>query len=224
MFGFEGMTLPPELLAPGRLWSRIEVLASPSPVPREPGVYAWYFREIPPGVPTAGCHRCGDLTLLYIGIAPKAPPKNGARPSSQRLVDRVRYHYRGNAEGSTLRLTLGCLLSETLGIELRRVGSGKRMTFADGEGVLSGWMAENAFVTWVVDPAPWVLEERLIAGLSLPLNLDMNGGHSFGANLLDLRRRAKRMAKEMPVVDAKPTVSGLVEGLSMPVNDFVELC
>ncbi|NCA72061.1 MAG: hypothetical protein EOM91_18675 [Sphingobacteriia bacterium] len=194
------MTLPPELLAPGRFWSRTEVLASPSPVPREPGVYAWYFRDIPPGVPSADCHRCGDLMLLYIGIAPKAPPKNGARPSSQRLVDRVRYHYRGNAEGSTLRLTLGCLLSETLGIELRRVGSGKRMTFADGEEVLSGWMAGNAFVTWVVNPEPWVLEEVLIAGLSLPLNLDMNRGHAFAEILRGIRGRAKGMARELAVV------------------------
>ncbi|CRI66925.1 conserved exported hypothetical protein [Thiocapsa sp. KS1] len=175
------MTLPPELLAPACLWSSAEVLASPSPVPREPGVYAWYFRHIPPGVPTADCHRYEDFTLLYIGIAPKAPPMNGARPSTQRLVDRVRYHYRGNAEGSTLRLTLGCLLSETLDIELRRVGSGKRMTFAEGEGVLSGWMADNAFVTWVVDPAPWVLEEKLISGLSLPLNVDMNRGHALNS-------------------------------------------
>ncbi|MFB1498000.1 MAG: GIY-YIG nuclease family protein [Thiocapsa sp. N5-Cardenillas] len=190
----------PQMLAPARLWSRAEVLASPSPVPREPGVYAWYFRDVPPGVPTADCHRCGDLTLLYIGIAPKAPPKNGARPSTQRLVDRVRYHYRGNAEGSTLRLTLGCLLSETLGIELRRVGSGKRMTFADGEIALSGWMAENAFVTWFVDPVPWVLEESLIAGLSLPLNLDMNRGHVFAEILRDVRSRAKGRAREMPAV------------------------
>ncbi|SDX45486.1 GIY-YIG nuclease family protein [Thiocapsa roseopersicina] len=195
------MTLPREFLAPARFWSRTEVLASPSPVPREPGVYAWYFRDIPPGVPTADCHRCRNLTLLYIGIAPKAPPTNGARPSTQRLVDRVRYHYRGNAEGSTLRLTLGCLLSETLGIELRRVGSGKRMTFADGEMTLSGWMAENAFVTWVVDPAPWVLEERLISGLSLPLNLDMNRGHLFYPTLRALRKCAKREASARSVAN-----------------------
>lgn len=195
--------MPPELLAPARLWSRAEVLASPSPVPREPGVYAWYFRYIPLGVPTFDCHRCGDLTLLYIGIAPKAPPKNGARPSTQRLVDRVRYHYRGNAEGSTLRLTLGCLLSESLGIELRRVGSGRRMTFADGESVLSGWMAENAFVTWVVDAAPWVLEKELITGLSLPLNLDMNPGHPFSAILRDIRRQTKVAASAMPIANER---------------------
>jgi hypothetical protein len=34
-------------------------------------------------------------------------------------------HYAGNAEGSTLRKTLGCMLAEQLGIQLRRVGSGQ---------------------------------------------------------------------------------------------------
>ena len=58
---------------------------------------------------------------------------NGRSPSRQTLQDRVRYHYGGNAEGSTLRKTLGILLADELGIELRRVGSGKRMTFVDGE-------------------------------------------------------------------------------------------
>jgi len=46
------------------------------------------------------------------------------------MRERIPYHYKGNAEGSTLRLTLGCPLSEELDIELRRVGSGKRVTFA----------------------------------------------------------------------------------------------
>ena len=35
------------LVQPARLWSRAEVLARPSPVPRRPGVYGWYFRELP---------------------------------------------------------------------------------------------------------------------------------------------------------------------------------
>jgi hypothetical protein len=37
-----------ELLFPQRLWSRAEVLAHPCPVPRSGGVYAWYFRQLPP--------------------------------------------------------------------------------------------------------------------------------------------------------------------------------
>jgi hypothetical protein len=100
-------------------------------------------------------------------ISPSARPANGKRPSRQTLLSRIRYHYCGNAEGSTLRLTLGCLLAEQLGIELRRVGSGNRMTFGQGEAKLSEWMAENAFVVFHVCDTPWELEredrERLLA-------------------------------------------------------------
>jgi hypothetical protein len=133
------------LLTPDRVWSRSEVLSAPSPVPKSPGVYAWYFRNFPPEIPTADCLRFNDLTLLYIGISTSAPPRNGKAPSKQNLFRRVRYHYRGNAAGSTLRLSLGCLLSVSLNIELRRVGSGNRLTFADGERRLSDWMEANAF-------------------------------------------------------------------------------
>jgi hypothetical protein len=60
---------------------------------------------------------------------------------------------RGNASGSTLRLSLGCLLSTTLGIQLCP-GPHGRMTFSAGEAKLSAWLHENAAVTWVVCPAP----------------------------------------------------------------------
>jgi len=83
---------------------------------------------------------------------------------------------------------------------LRRVVSGKRLTFADGEDILSDWMAENAFVTWCVDPAPWVAEERLISEVSLPLNLDMNKEHPFREALSGIRNAAKESARELPIL------------------------
>jgi hypothetical protein len=96
------------LLSPSQLFTRADVLAIPCPTPRSPGVYAWYLDEISEAVPTEGCHRALGHTLLYVGISPSAPPTNGAAPSRQTLRSRVRYHYWGNAFGSTLRLTLGC--------------------------------------------------------------------------------------------------------------------
>ena len=186
------------LLNPARLWTRAEVLVRPCPVPREPGVYAWYFREIPPDVPTEGCRQAFGGTLLYAAISPKKPP------SAQNLRSRIRYHYTGNAEGSTLRLTLGCLLERRLGICLCRVGSGKRRTFADGEDRLSEWMAHNALVIWHPIAEPWILEEHLIATLSLPLNLDQNRQHAFHARLSALRREAKDRANASPVRSARP--------------------
>ena len=59
-------------------------------------------------------------------------PGTGDLSSQQTLRQRLRTHYAGNAEGSTLRKTLGCLLAEELGIQLRRVGSGNRKTFVGG--------------------------------------------------------------------------------------------
>jgi len=188
-----------EILSPARLWRRAEVLASPSPVPRVAGIYGWFFKPIA-GVPTDRCIVVGDFVLLYVGIAPKSLPLDGGRPSSQTLWHRVRYHYQGNAEGSTLRLTLGCLLSAKLGIELRRVGSGNRLTFHEGETRLSSWMSENALVSWGVHPRPWEPEKELIGSVSLPLNLDQNRTHPYHPDLSALRRAAKNRARELPIL------------------------
>ena len=79
-------------------------------MPASPGVYAWYFDKIPDGLPVDGCKTVGDFTLLYVGISPKKPSQAG-KVSKQSLRTRIRYHYRGNAAGSTLRLTLGSLLA-----------------------------------------------------------------------------------------------------------------
>jgi hypothetical protein len=180
---------------PMQAWGRIAY--------QGPGVYAWYFRGILPGVPTHGCLCHEGSTLHYLRIAPKAPPINGPPPSRQRLRDRIRDPYRGKAEGSTLRLTLGCLLADRLGIVLRRVGSGKRLTFGAGEAALSAWMGENALVAWLVDPLPWKLEARLIRKVYLPLNLDKNAAHPFHAVLSDTRRRARVGARELPILPCR---------------------
>lgn len=191
------------LIHPTRLFSRREVLAKDCPVPRKPGVYAWYFRQVPSGVPVNDCHRLAEGTLLYVGISPKRPPLNGGSLSSQRLFHRVRYHFQGNAEGSTLRLTLGCLLTDELGIQLRRVGSGMRLTFTMyGESRLSEWMEENALVAWRPVTEPWLLEEELIRQYSLPLNLEHNESHPFHSRLRDIRRTCRDRARSLPVCDS----------------------
>ena len=83
------------------------------------------------------------------------------------LRTRIRSHYAGTADGSTLRLTLGCLLESQLGIRLRKTKAG-RFTFHEGEAALSEWMAENAFVAWLATPSPWEVEELAIRELDLP--------------------------------------------------------
>jgi hypothetical protein len=187
-------------LNPQRVFSRQEVLARPSSVPAAGGVYGWWFRRLPPLVDARGCHRHGELTLLYAGISPRRPPRDGSPSSQQTLRQRLRTHYVGNAEGSTLRKTLGCLLAGELGIQLRRVGSGTRKTFVEGEQALSAWMADNAFVSWVIRERPWELEDDLISALDLPLNLEGNSRNRFHQILTQARARCVAQANSLPVL------------------------
>jgi hypothetical protein len=190
-----------QAFAAAPLLTRAAVLATPCPVPPSPGVYGWWFRQLPAvELNTSACLKRNGLTLLYTGISPKRPPTNGRPPSTQTLRHRIRYHYKGNAEGSTLRKTLGILLADELGVQLRRVGSGKRMTFGPGEQDLSDWMAENALVAWIVDREPWLLEARLIAGLDVPLNLEGNSHNRFHPELTNRRAEAVASARSLPIL------------------------
>ncbi|GAB2469252.1 GIY-YIG nuclease family protein [Xylanimonas ulmi] len=190
------------LLAPERVTTREEALDRPSPVPAAPGVYAWYFDRAPAGVPLAGTSETEFGHLLYVGISPKGAPdqRQPADTSRQSLRTRIRYHFRGNAAGSTLRLTLGSLLAEEIGVELRRVGSGARFTFGVGEAAISDWMAEHARVCWFVDDTPWISESRLISELVLPLNLDQNRHSGFHTELSKARRTQRDQARALPIV------------------------
>ncbi len=174
-------------------YSRSQVLSKPRPVPSVSGVYTWFFKEIPGVTSANGCVTRNGLTLLYVGISPRNPN------SHENLRKRITYHFRGNAAGSTLRLTLGVLLVKVSGFPLRRVGSGRRKTFTHaGEQWLDNWMEENAFVCWIEHPAPWELELELLKSLALPLNIKDNH-HPFSKELSDLRKEARRLAREEPI-------------------------
>lgn len=177
-----------------QLFGRADIVATPDIIPAVRGVYAWFFREIPASVPFDGCYRRDGLTLLYVGISPK-----NAR-SRQDLRKRITYHYRGNAEGSTLRLTLGTLLANHSDFPLCRVGSGHRMTFTHlGEQWLDAWLEQNAMVCWVEHFEPWLLEHEILRDHSLPLNIQDNRHHPFCMTLSKLRQDAKSRAREMAV-------------------------
>lgn len=189
------------------LIARADILARPDFIPSSRGVYAWFFRSIPGALPADGCYVRDDLTLLYIGISPKNTR------SRQNLRKRITYHLRGNAEGSTLRLTLGTLLAGDSDFPLRRVGSGRRMTFTHmGEQWLDDWMDANALVCWVEHDEPWLLEHQLLQDYSLPLNIQDNRHHPFCSSLSAMRSEAKRLAKEMPVANEGNQQRRQIEG------------
>lgn len=167
---------------------RTDIMSGTVSLPQAPGVYAWCFRQLPPGVPSTGCLSHEGWPMLYVGIS----PDGRSRPSSrQGLRSRIRHHLGGNAEGSTLRRTLGILLAGQSGFPLRRVGSGKRMTLTHlGEQWLDDWLDDNALLFWRTVEQPWLLEEEIIASVSCPLNLRGNENHPFSRALRDLRSTA----------------------------------
>ena len=182
-------------------FTREQVFAEPSPVPKAPGAYGWWFRTLPGAVDGAGCEVRDGMTLLHVGISPTPPPPSGKRPASQDLHKRIRYHFggaRGTADGSSLRKSLGVLLAAELVLELRRVGAGKQITLAGGEAVLNQWMSEHTEVSWVVQPEPWVFEEELTSHLVLPLNLQ--GDSEFHHELKRLRRDAMAKANKLRIL------------------------
>ena len=184
--------------------SREEVLAKPNPVPAEPGVYGWWFKLLPADIETSKCvHRDDGLVLLYAGISPSKPSAAGVA-SRQNIRRRIKTHYTSNASRSTLRKSLGCLLADELGLELRRVGLSERFMFGSGEATLSEWMAHNALVSWITHPRPWLLEDELIECLDLPLNIE-GADNPFTATLKSVRRSAVARAQELPVL---PPVDG----------------
>jgi hypothetical protein len=74
------------------------------------------------------------------------------------------------------------------------------MTFTHlGESWLDDWMGKNAFVCWVEHPAPWEVENGVIESVSLPLNIQGNRHHPFSSILSDMRKEAKRTARETPI-------------------------
>ena len=195
-------TYAERLLQPERLYSALYIAKPPCPIPASAGVYAFYFNEAPRGIDASGCHRVGQHALLYVGIAPKPPPMNGRAPSKSHLKQRLRTHYFGNAAGSTLRRTLGCLLGPQLGIQLRKVGSGGRYTFTNpGEQKLDAWIQQHAFVTWVETEVPWELETHMLSsGPRLPLNLDNNPWAEAVALVKAVRLKARQLADELEIV------------------------
>jgi len=155
--------------------------------PKEKGIYGWYFTPGSLPVPSAPYEATEGYELLYVGIAPKdAVSKSLLRP---RLVR----HATGDASRSTLRLTVGVLLTEELGLILG-IHQGRTNWGPDGEARLTRWMNEHARIAWAVDPTPWVAEDELLAAATLALNVD-GRSDAFSTELKDRRTVARRAAR-----------------------------
>ncbi len=190
------------LLHPEKLYSREDILKTPNPIPSQNGIYAWYFKSTPNidifkkyyQIETntkasflKDSFKFKDYQLLYIGISPKD------KKSKNNIRNRIRGHMNGNSYGSTLRLSLGCLLSNELNITLNKYGSS--IHFGEGEEKLSEWINNNAFVTFQTCEEPWNVEDEAIRTLLLPLNIRDNDNSIFKKPLEIIRKNAKKMAR-----------------------------
>lgn len=175
---------------PAGFWTRQSLMAKPCPIPAAPGLYGWYFDELPdPGMPGIGT-RVGAWSLLYIGIAPGRPG------SASNLRRRLRNHLSGNARGSTLRLSLGALLAERLGL-VPEPASGK-LSFGASESILSEWLDAHARVAWLAHPEPWTVEPAVVRALGVPLNRGHNEIHPFHAAMGEARFAMRQRASTRP--------------------------
>ena len=182
------------LLDPPKLWAPEDLLAGTPEVPRKKGVYAWYFDALP------GCLHDGDYlhvdwwTVLYVGVAGQDTSSKATLHS--RIIEK---HLGNNADMSTLRKSLGCLLRQKLGLIPEMKGNEHARSFwwgRSGERRLTDWITEHASIAWVLDDEPWKLEKAVLElyGRTLPLNIRKNRANRFRQLLERLRTAAKNEA------------------------------
>jgi hypothetical protein len=105
-------------------------------LPKDPGVYACYFSEVPGALDVRGCFQNGEWTLMYVGKAKSL--------RSRVLGD----HFNGfdATQSGAIRETVGALL----GMHIHRKDRGDVWTFgASAEKLLTAWLRENMRVAWV---------------------------------------------------------------------------
>jgi acyl carrier protein len=162
-------------------------------LPKEKGIYGWYFDQLPPTIPVGDYFTTEGYKLLYIGIAGEDVD------SKSNLRERIRtQHLNGNAYGSTLRKSLGSLLRGKLEIQPYKRKDGKGFTFGtSGEKLLTEWMISHARIAWVVDERPWEIESVVFSlyGTHLPLNIDENENNPFKTELENIRKSCRQDAK-----------------------------
>jgi hypothetical protein len=156
-----------------RLTSRSEFFSANNPVPEADGIYGIFVDDVLPGIDTSKCLCVDGRVLVYVGAG-------RGRPSSKRssmLRGRFEDHFTNIAEFSTVRFSLGVLLANQIGTELRFTGT-DTMVFANGgERRLDEWMERHFHLTWLPVEKPWEVEKVVLkSDLCLPLNISGHRG------------------------------------------------
>jgi len=160
-------------------------------VPHSRGIYAWYLKPglLSEELKPEWIFPVGEegLGLCYLGISPDREESCG------NLNRRLWKHLKRTARNSTLRLSLGALLIDELGLQVESHGK-SRISFGNTEGKLTDWIWKNGHVAWTRHEAPWEVEVKLIHRFVPPLNLDDNPDNPFADILEGKRDGLKRRA------------------------------
>jgi hypothetical protein len=147
------------------------------------GVYGVFFKRT-----ERVLERCGYLDfdqrmpveahegqLLYVGA------------SLDPLRRRVLAHLSGSSQGSSLRMTLGALFAEDLGLDPISDGRRNYYHFGSGEGRLTEWIVENSSVGFYASDDPYGIERQILTDVAVPLNIEYRKRHPFSRYLMGLR-------------------------------------
>jgi len=164
--------------------------------PRAPGAYAWFNDALPPSVPDEGLLDREGMQLLYVGIAPRAAGGGDRDPLRTSLAPRIDYHFSGSADASALRMSLGVVLADSLGLVLELHPDGERFTWGGpGEADLSAWMREHMRVSWLRHPRPWEVSDMAFRNEVLPLNLQAQDPTEFQRSLAERQEALQARAR-----------------------------
>ena len=158
-------------------------------VPALPGNYIFVLRKnrkLPNvGIPVTYT-KFREYEVIYVGLA------------SGSLKDRdVKKHFNGNAGGSTLRKSLGCLFGYNLIPRDSNYNSnGKTKFSATDESKLSGWIKTNLLLFYYPNKDFVNVESRLIQELNPPLNLNKNNN----VVNLEFRKHLTKLRNNKPVL------------------------
>jgi hypothetical protein len=176
---------------PWKLFTLGDVLSKPSAAPDEPGIYAWWFDDLP-NVPLDDAVEQDGFRLAYIGIASY---REGSRRT---LRQRLRNHCKGHIATSTLRRSLAATLIDRLDLH-PFVEAGKIKLPDSEETKLSDWLECHGRVAWIPNNTPWLYETELLEdGPPLALNIKGND-HPFVHKLLSLRKQLSSSHAAKPI-------------------------
>ncbi len=187
------------LTKPEKLYSYSQI----NDIPKTSGIYAWYFKELPPHVPNDTKYQIKKdemiFHLLYVGEA-------------SNLHRRIRGHYKYQSDSSTLRRSLGVLFHKHNSkcmppfiCKMKPDGTYRYHFPKNGENCLTAWMKKHAFICWAEhkdadEKIRQKIETELMELVLPPLNIK-NGTHPFSCKLGKMRCEAELQARKSLIVN-----------------------